>query len=186
MFTGLGPSESGKTDNNWNPGQSRVKAKTIFNIGKSLGFSTGFFYSKEKLGYLVSEDIDLHKLSYDFAVEQAIDFFKNPGKNFCFLHISGLDRAGPTEGWMSPGYYEELFFIDDAIAPLIDMIENQGNYLIIVTSDHAGHDLVHGSDHPDDAILPLVLASDIINLKTYQDMKYDVTQLKSTLETVLR
>jgi len=186
MFTGLTPNESGKTDNGWQPGQSRVKAETLFNTGKSLGFSTGFFYSKEKLGFLVNGAIDRHKLSNGFSVEQAMEFFKNPEKNFCFLHISGLDQAGPTEGWMSPGYMEELFYIDESIAPLIKMIENKGKYLIILTSDHAGHGNVHGSDHPDDSLLPLVLSSDIIPLKTYQDMKYDVTQLKSIIETALR
>jgi hypothetical protein len=46
--------------------------------------------------------------------------------------------------------------------------------------------MVHGSDHPDDAMLPLVLVSDIINLKAYQDIKYNVTQLKPILETILR
>jgi len=186
MFTGLGPGESGKTDNGWQPGQDRVKPETIFTLGKSLGFSTGFFYSKEKLGFLVNGAIDHHKLSNGFSVEHAMEFFKEPGKNFCFLHISGLDQAGPTEGWMSAGYMEELFYIDESIAPLIKMIENKENYLLIVTSDHAGHRLIHGSDHPEDAMLPLVLVSDIVNLKSYQDMKYKVTQLKSILETIVR
>lgn len=184
MFTGRRPAEIGKTDNDWQPGQIRIKAKTIFNTGKFLGFSTGFFYSKEKLGYLVNDTVDHHKLSKNFSVEHAIDFFKTPGKNFCFLHISGLDQAGPAEGWLSPGYMEELFFIDDAIAPLIKMIEAKKNYLIIITSDHAGHGMVHGSDDLEDAMLPLVLVSDIINLKKYQDINYNVTDLKVILETL--
>mgnify|MGYP002642486565 CR=1 FL=1 len=81
---------------------------------------------------------------------------------------------------------EELFYIDDAIAPLVRLVESRGSYLIIITSDHAGHGTIHGSDHPDDAMLPLVLASDILDLKTYQDIKYNVTELKSILETLLR
>ncbi len=185
MFTGLLPTQSGKTDNAWLPGQDRVKKETIFDTGKSMGFSTGFFYSKEKLGYLTNDSIDHYKMSGDFAVEQAIRFFKKPGKIFCFLHISGLDQAGPKEGWMSPGYMEEFFFIDDAIAPLINMVKDRGNYLIIITSDHAGHNRVHGSDHPDDAKLPLILVSDIAGLKKYQGINYNVQELKSILETIL-
>ena len=76
MFTGLLPAQSGKTDNAWLPGQHRVKKETIFDTGKSMGFSTGFFYSKEKLGYLINDSIDHYKMSGDFAVEQAIRFFK--------------------------------------------------------------------------------------------------------------
>jgi len=185
MFTGLLPAQSGKTDNTWQPGKQRVKQKTIFNTGKSMGFSTGFFYSKEKLGYLINDAIDSYKMSGDFAVDQAIKFFKKSGKNFCFLHISGLDQAGPEEGWMSPGYMEEFFYIDDAIAPLINTIEDKGNYLIIITSDHAGHDRVHGSDHPDDAKLPLILVSDIVDLQQYQGVIFSVKDLKSILETLL-
>jgi len=167
-------------------GQVGIKNETIFDTAESNGYSTGFFYSKEKLGYLINKSIDQYKLDIDFPLEKALDFFKDSReKRFCFLHISGLDRTGPIEGWMSPGYLEELFFIDDAIAPLIRLIESKGRYLIIITSDHAGHGTMHGSDHPDDAKLPFVMASDIIDLKQYQDVKYRVTELKPILDSIL-
>ena len=186
MFSGMGPERNGRTDNTWHSGQPRIKDKTIFNEAKSKGYSTGFFYSKEKLGYLVNQSIDHYKLDKDFSLEKAMDFFKTfEKKAFCFLHISGLDRTGPIEGWLSPEYMEELFFIDEAIASLIQMIESKGSYLIIVTSDHAGHGIIHGTDHPDDAKLPLIMISDIVNLNQYQDIKYHVTQLKPILEEIL-
>ena len=65
------------------------------------------------------------------------------------------------------------------------MVKSKGNYLIIITSDHAGHETIHGSDHPDDAKLPLIMVSDIINLTKYQGIQYHVTQLKAILESVL-
>jgi len=58
-------------------------------------------------------------------------------------------------------------------------------YLIIITSDHAGHQTIHGSDHPDDAKLPLVMISDIADLKPYQKIKYHVIQLKHMLKKIL-
>lgn len=187
MFSGMGPEKSGRTDNTWHPGQAVIKEETIFNEARSKEYSTGFFYSKEKLGYLVNTAVDQYKLDKDFSVENAMDFFKNSEKKtFCFLHISGLDQAGPIEGWMSPGYMEELFFIDATIAPLIQMIESKRRYLIIITSDHAGHGTIHGTNHPDDAKLPLVMVSDIVDLKQYQGMKYHVTELKTILEAILR
>lgn len=185
MFSGLSPEESGRTDNSWKKNDPVIKGETIFNTAASKGYTTGFFYSKSKLGYLVNPSVDHHKFDADFSVENALDFLKDSGrKKFCFLHISGLDRTGPIEGWMSPGYLEELFFIDEAISPLIHWLESKANYLIIITSDHAGHGTIHGSDHPDDAKLPLVMASDKIKLKKYQGMKYHVTQLKSLLENL--
>ncbi|MBT3176859.1 MAG: hypothetical protein HOG03_11760 [Desulfobacula sp.] len=186
MFSGIGPQKGGRKDNTWQQGQAGIKEKTIFNDAKTKGFSTGFFYSKEKLGYLVNQAVDQHKLDSDFSVDNAMAFFKaSEQKQFCFLHIKGLDLTGPVEGWLSPGYLEELFFIDESIAPLIEMVKSKGSYLIIITSDHAGHETIHGSDHPDDAKLPLIMVSDLINLTKYQGIQYHVTQLKPILESVL-
>ncbi len=186
MVSGLSPEESGRTDNSWKKGETAIQGKTIFDTAKSKGYETGFFYSKEKLGFLINEFVDQHEFDRDFAVERAAAFFKNSGKkHFCFLHISGLDRTGPIEGWMSPGYLEELFFIDETMAPLVHRIESEGRYLIIVTSDHAGHGTTHGSDHPEDAKLPLVMVSDSVDLRQYQNIKYQVTELKSILEMIL-
>lgn len=186
MFSGIGPDEGGRKDNSWESGQKQIAHQTIFNDAKSRNFSTGFFYSKKKLGYLISDVVDHYQLDQDFSVENAIEFFKKPDlKKFCFVHISGLDRTGPVEGWMSAEYMEELFFIDESIRPLIDLVKSNNNYLIVITSDHAGHDMIHGSQHPDDAKLPLVMISDIANLNQYQAIRYRVTHLKSMLIRIM-
>jgi len=186
MFTGLSPKESGRFNNNWRRGEPSIKSRTLFDQFKSLGYKTGFFYSKDKLGYLVNKSVDRYKLDREFSLENSFAFFKDSyKKKFCFLHISGLDRVGPSEGWLSRGYLEEFFYIDENLAPLIQKIRSMENYLIIITSDHAGHDKIHGTNHPDDSKLPLVMISDVIDLKKYQGIKYSVTQLKSILEVIL-
>ncbi len=186
MFSAIRPEEGGRKDNKWHSGQPVINDKTIFDDAKSNEYSTGFFYSKEKLGYLVTDAVDRYKQDPDFSIENAMEFFQDPDKKrFCFLHISGLDRTGPVEGWLSQGYMEELFFIDEAIDPLIRIITSKKNYLIIITSDHAGHNTIHGSDHPDDTKLPLVMISDVVYLKQYQGIKYHVTQLRSILEKIV-
>lgn len=186
MFTGVDPNDGGRKDNSWHPGQDQISRKTIFDDAKSEHFSTGFFYSKEKLGFLRSGAVDHHQLDPDFSVGNATAFFKKPGqKKFCFLHISGLDRAGAVEGWLSKGYMEELFFIDESLASLVDFIASTKEYLIIITSDHAGHGTVHGSSHPDDLKLPLVMGSDVADLARYQDLTYHVTDLRPMLKNML-
>jgi predicted AlkP superfamily pyrophosphatase or phosphodiesterase len=185
MFSGLSPLENGKTDNDWLPGQDTIQGETIFQRPKRAGFLTGYFYSKEKLGFLINKDIDVHGLSRDFALDRATEFFQSPGKHFCFLHISGLDQTGPTEGWLSPGYLEELFFIDDTLKPLTALIQGKTKYLIIITSDHGDHGKIHGSEHPEDSRLPLVMISDIYKFSAYQDKPYKVNQLKTLLDTLL-
>jgi len=185
MFSGTGPEKGGRQDNIWHTGQPGISGETIFNTAKSKGYSTGFFYSKEKLGFLVNQAVEQQKLDPDFSVDNSMAFFQTSGeKKFCFLHISGLDQTGPVEGWLSPGYMEELFYIDESIAPLIEMVKSKKNYLIIVTSDHAGHGTIHGSAHPDDAKLPLIMVSDVMNLTKYQGTEYHVAQLKSILALI--
>lgn len=186
MFSGIDPNDGGRKDNSWQPGQKQINHKTIFDDAKSKHFSTGFYYSKEKLGFLLSDAIEEHQLDPDFSVDNAMIFFKKPGrKKFCFLHVSGLDKTGPVEGWLSKGYMEELFYIDESLSSLIDLITSKKGYLLIITSDHAGHETIHGSDHPDDARLPLVMVSDTANLKHYQAMDYHVTNLKPMLKEIL-
>jgi len=186
MFSEIRPSEGGRQDNTWHPGEAGINNKTIFDDAKSKGFRTGFFYSKEKLGYLVTNAVDSYKMDPDFSVENAMDFFNKPDlKKFCFLHVSGLDLTGPVEGWMSQGYMEELFLIDEAIALLVKIVSSNKKYLIIITSDHAGHGTIHGSDHPDDTKLPLVMVSDTADLHRYQGIKYHVSELKSIIDMVL-
>jgi len=187
LFSGLSPEKGGRTDNSWHPGEPRIKTTTIFNTAKSLGFSTGFFYSKEKLGFLLNPAIDHYKLDKDFSVDSAVTFLTAAEKkSFCFLHISGLDTTGPIEGWLSPGYMEELFYIDDILAPLIRIVESKKNYLIIITSDHAGHGTIHGSDHPDDEKLPFIIISDCVDNSLYQGITWHVTDLKPFLDEILK
>ena len=63
------------------------------------------------------------------------------------LHISGLEYAGSRSGWLSEDYLDTLSSIDLALVPLLEAARKGGDYLILVTSDHAGHDREHGTDH---------------------------------------
>jgi len=70
------PEKGGRQDNNsWFAGQPGINGETIFNIAKSQGYSTGFFYSKEKLGFLANQAVDEQILDNDFSVENTIAFF---------------------------------------------------------------------------------------------------------------
>ena len=157
MLTGLTPEQSGKQDNNWKPGQAQVTHETLLDVAKHQGFDTAYFYAKPKLGYLVSASISQQALARDDGVERAQEFLRQPGPRFVFLHLSGLDDVGPDAGWLSPQYLEELRYIDRSLAPLIAQVRGRGTYLMLITSDHAGHDRLHGTNHSEDFKLPVLL-----------------------------
>jgi predicted AlkP superfamily pyrophosphatase or phosphodiesterase len=140
MMTGLTPEESGKRDNDWKPGNPQVARETLFDDARKRGFRTAFFYSKQKLGYLLSDAVDEHALARDDGIDLARAFFSKGGRRFAFLHVSGLEDAGTESGWLSPEYLDELAFIDQELALLLNDVGKRGAYLIVVTSDHAGHD----------------------------------------------
>jgi predicted AlkP superfamily pyrophosphatase or phosphodiesterase len=155
MVTGLAPNQGGRLDNDWSPGEPMVQGKTIFLAAKTAGYRTGFFYAKQKLGYLVSSDVDEHKLSA-FPTDEALQFIRR-GNSFTFVHISGLDQVGPEFGWLSKEYLEELGYIDEYLKPLVDEVRSQGEYCIIILSDHGGHEKLHGCGHPEDFRIPIIV-----------------------------
>ncbi|MGA9538969.1 MAG: alkaline phosphatase family protein [Desulfobacterales bacterium] len=172
-------------DNDWISGEVTVQKPTIFDSAQRNGFKTGYFYSKEKLGYLVNDAVNVHEWSRDSAIDSAGVFIKTTGRHFVFLHISGLDQVGPEYGWLSPEYIEELSYIDDYLSSLINSISDEKNYLIIVISDLAGHEKVHGSDHLQDYRLPLIVCSDTVAVKRFQDIPFSVIELKKSLEDLV-
>ena len=186
MFTGLTPEENGKLDNDWGPGESTVQKETIFDTARSFGFETGYFYSKEKLGYLVSDAINVHQWSRDGAIDSAEAFIKSKGRHFVFLHISGLDQVGPEYGWLSPEYLEELSFIDDYLSSLIALVKEKQHYLIVITSDHAGHGKIHGSSHPDDYRLPLIVCSDTNAVTQLKNEPFSIVAFKGMVANMMK
>lgn len=177
MLTGLAPAASGKTDNDWEPGEPKVEVRTLFHAAKAAGYRTAFFYSKEKLGYLVSGAVDVHALAPEDGVERAGRFLAGRGPAFAFLHVSGLEYAGMRSGWLSAPYLAEARAIDAALAPLLDAVEARGDYLVVITSDHAGHGTEHGTDHPEDGRRPVVLRSDVPGLPGVAEPPLGITEL---------
>ncbi|MBW2584610.1 MAG: alkaline phosphatase family protein, partial [Deltaproteobacteria bacterium] len=97
-----------------------------------------------------------------------------------------LDFVGPQHGWLSAEYMEELSYIDEYLTPLIESIKEQKNFLIIITSDHAGHGKIQGTQHPDDYNLPFIINSDTMEFKKFQNVRYYVTDLKHIVDGILK
>jgi len=184
MMTGLTPQQSGKQDNDWKPGLPQVTRETVFDLAKQRGFHTAYFYAKPKLGYLINAAVDEHALARDDGIDRAKAFFARPDKRFVFLHISGLEDEGADAGWLSENYLDELTYIDMMLAPLLDDVAKRGRYLVLVTSDHAGHERQHGTLHPDDFKLPLIMSASY-PLPPLAPGVFPITELKRLLHNTL-
>jgi predicted AlkP superfamily pyrophosphatase or phosphodiesterase len=183
MLTGLPPKENGKTDNNWQKGEPRVKKPTLLTTAKNKGYRTFLIYSKPRLGYLGNSETDREIFSKEDAVEKTVELLDTAEKQFIFLHISGLDTEGPVSGWMSPAYIDEFRFIDEQLGTLFAKAQKSPSVLIIVTSDHAGHDKIHGSDHPEDLKRPLAVYSSLKKINDIPESALKIDGLKKYIES---
>lgn len=186
MLTGLQPGQNGKQDNDWQPGAPHITKVTLFDDARRRGYRTAFHYAKPKLGYLVGGAVDEHSLAPDDGIDKITAFFRSGGRRMAFLHVSGLERAGAESGWLSSDYLEELAYIDMTLAPLLEQVRQRGAYAIIVTSDHAGHDRQHGTQHSEDYKLPLIVATNLARVPLLPKGIWNITELRSLVRGMLR
>lgn len=185
MLTGVPPEKGGKADNSWSPGQPQVAMTTLFDDMSRRGYANAFFYSKPKLGYLAGRSLKIDRLAPETGADEALRFIAGGGKRFVMLHISGLEYAGIDQGWLSPAYLEALTGIDASLHLLFHGLKRRGDYLLIITSDHAGHGKHHGTTHPEDFRLPLIILSDIKKFPDIQGRPYIVTELRAIVNGAL-
>lgn len=186
MFTGLKPEDSGFKSNVWKKGDKKVDKNTIFNDVKRYGFKTYYIYSKEKLGFLENDAVDNAIFGKDDSVYIAEDILRNnKDKFFMFLHISGLDFAGAKYGWLSNEYLEEFKYIDEDLKFIIDTAIKNPDTAIIITSDHAGHERIHGSLHEEDMKLPVIVLEKNKKISEKDIENYESYKLKSLINKLL-
>lgn len=186
MLTGLSPRQNGKQDNDWQPGAPRVTKATLFDDARRRGYRTAFHYAKTKLGYLVGAAVDEHSLASDDGIDKVAAFFRSGGRRMAFLHVSGLERAGAESGWLSSDCLDELVYIDMALAPLLEQVRQRGAHAIIVTSDHAGHERQHGTQHSEGFNLPLIVATNLARVPLLPKRIWNITELRQLVRIMLR
>jgi predicted AlkP superfamily pyrophosphatase or phosphodiesterase len=168
MLTGVPPAVHGVL---WNSEEldehGYVRVPTVFEIARLSGFSTAGFFSKSKLRHLEKPG------SFDYSqsprgdlwlatktVADVQHYLRYNQPNLLFVHIGEPDYAGHSIGWMSPLYRWAVRRADAAVAAMLQSAEKSfgtGNYTVIITADHGGHDRNHGSEDERDMIIPWIV-----------------------------
>ena len=110
------------------------------------------------------------------------------GDTVLFLHFPNPDFFGHRNAWMSETYINELYSTDHQIGRLLDALEERDileSTLLIITADHGGHDKVHGSDLPEDMLIPMIVAGYGVDAMEFDDDVY-ITQVAATVLTALQ
>ena len=144
-----------------------IEIPTVFGIARQHGFHTAAFFSKAKFNHLeVAGTLDHSQApdgkrpwSADRTVGDVERYLSTQRPNLLFIHIGEPDYAGHLGGWMSWLYARAVRRADMALNRIVaaaDRSYGRGEYTLIVTADHGGHDRTHGTTAPEDVTIPWI------------------------------
>jgi arylsulfatase A-like enzyme len=146
-----------------------VEVPTIFSVARASGYRTAAFFSKSKfhalqrvgtLDYSQAPGGWFGKWKSNRTVADVERYLAESRPNVLFVHLSDPDTAGHESGWMGTEYLQAVKVADSALARLLaaaDTAYGGGNFSIIVSADHGGHDRGHGTDDPLDVTIPWIV-----------------------------
>jgi predicted AlkP superfamily pyrophosphatase or phosphodiesterase len=169
MLSGERPEEHGVLWNNVTSAKADiVEFPTLFSVARAHGYRTAAFFSKAKfsplqrpgtLDYSQAPGGWWGKWSGARTVEDVRQHLTEHKPNVLFVHLSDPDSAGHSQGWMSDAYGRAVRDADTALGSLLataDKTYGAGNYSVIVTADHGGHQYGHGTSDPQDVMIPWI------------------------------
>lgn len=162
MLTGLCPDKHGVYWNDYLPGLGYASGTDIFDLAHAAGLRTLMVVGKEKLRHITEpESTDIFEFINDRDTVIAARVVERipQGFDLMFVHFPAPDWMGHVYGWLSPEQLSVLFRADEALGAILSALDGSGlreDALIIVTADHGGHDRTHGTNLPEDMLIPWI------------------------------
>ena len=162
LFHSVPPERHGTTTNTYAPQVRPIDG--LFEQLKKADKVSAMFYGWEPLrnvsrpGSLKKADY-INAYSFDHTdgllTDSAIEYIGKAKPDFVFLYMVETDeKGGHAEGWMSETYLQYISWAIDNVKRVIDA--TNGEYTVIVTADHGGHDRNHGSEMDEDMTIPMI------------------------------
>lgn len=169
MLVGTCPAKHIVRWNEYVPQNGFAIGTDIFDLAQAVGFQTAMVVGKEKLRQVTepastdyfafideTDKIEDYSTVEKLAINQILQGF-----NLMFVHFPNGDLAGHEEGWMSRKQLKAYARDDESLGLILESLKKYGMYestIIIVTSDHGGHDTNHGTDLPEDMTIPWIIS----------------------------
>jgi len=163
MLTGVPPSVHGVRINPNFP-RGHIRISTVFSVVTESGGRAAAFVAKPKLLYLIRPGTAARAEFVPYPKNDSVDVAREAARylavnqpHLLFIHVADPDDQGHRYGWMSPPYLAAVRRIPETVGVILDVLRRMGRLddsLVIVTADHGGHGRVHGSDRPEDVIIP--------------------------------
>lgn len=166
LFWGVSPEIHGIKSNRI-PEDYSYKVPTIFDLCKGKGLKTAMvhgwwpFNTTVRHGTVDILDMNSSYLTDDLkAANSCVRIIEQEHPDFSFHHFNKIDKTGEEHGWMSKEQIMAVEDCDKAIGLVLNALKIRAcsfeKTIITVTADHGGHDKTHGTDDPQDMIIPWI------------------------------
>ncbi len=169
MLTGQPPERHGVLWNNVATADAdSIDLPNVFGLARARGYRTAAFFGKAKFQPLqVDGTLDYSQApgglfgrwSSERTMTDVAEYLQQARPNVLFVHLTDPDAAGHRAGWMTAAYGRAVLSADRALDRLMTdagRAYGVGQFSVIVTADHGGHDSNHGSDDPRDVTIPWI------------------------------
>jgi len=161
LFHSVPPQRHGITTNVYLPMARPVNS--LFEQLKNMGKVSAMYYGWEPLRDVArpstlkfAEYINAYteESSDTSLTDRALERIRQSKPDFVFLYMVETDeKGGHDNGWMTEAYLDRISIAVDNIRRVLE--ECGGEYTVIVTADHGGHDRMHGTELPEDTTIPM-------------------------------
>ena len=161
IFHSVPPVRHGISTNTYMPMVRPING--LFEQIKNAGGRSAMYYGWEPLRD-VSRPLSLKHAEYIWSysaentdrmlTESALRYIKKEHPDFVFLYMVETDqKGGHDNGWMSEAYLKRIYDAIDNVKCVLEEVEDE--YTVIITTDHGGHDRIHGTELPEDMTIPM-------------------------------
>ena len=190
MFHSVPPTRHGVTTNDWTPMARPLPG--LVDMAKDQGLRCMFIHNWEPLRNLsrpgslfhayfrdtvYSEDGD------DVVAAEAARAIPADRPEFAFVYLGTIDTIGHKSGWMSDAYLAQVSRVDRQLGVLVDALP--ADYAVVVNADHGGHDRSHGTDLPEDMLIPWIAAGPGIRAGQVIDQPVSLHDTAPTIASLL-
>ena len=182
LFHSVPPTRHGVTTNTWMPMVRPIPG--LVDVAHEAGLRSAFFHNWEPLRNLNqpgSLDFSYFRRNWtdpdgnQVIADQAVRYLSSDRPDFAFVYFGSVDGWGHKYGYMSDAYLAQLERVDGAVGTVLDALPADAT--VLLTSDHGGHDRMHGTDEPEDMTVPWMIAGPGIR------QRYKIKTAVSLLDT---
>ena len=186
MLTGVTPAVHRVTWDDYLPGNGRLTVQTVFTAAKLAGKRSAMVVGKEKFQTLKdagSLDAAVFTPMGDQVVANQAILQIDAGFDLVFVHFADVDLTGHDKQWMSAAYLERVSQADAAIGRILRAVPS--HMTVILSADHGGSGLGHGTSNPLHMTIPWVIAGPNVRPGNQLTVRVNTTDTAVTAAHVL-